>query len=123
MKKEKPSDSTISTFLGHGTSVDGTLEFQGTIRLDGNVKGQVIGQNGTLIIGDKAVVQAQVRVDTAIVRGELNGSIEAKTRIEAYPPARIIGDIQAPQISVESGVVFNGNCSMQGPSKPEAKDG
>jgi len=121
MKKEKQAD-TISTFLGHGTSIDGTLEFQGTIRLDGNVKGQVISQNGTLIIGDKAVVQAQVRVDTVIVRGEINGSIEAKTRIEAYPPARIIGDVQAPQISVESGVVFNGSCSMQEPSKPGPKD-
>jgi len=121
MKKEKQAD-TISTFLGQGTSIDGTLEFQGTIRLDGNVKGQVISQNGTLIIGDKAVVQAQVRVDTAIVRGEINGSIEAKTRIEAYPPARIIGDVQAPQVSVESGVVFNGSCSMQEPSKPGPKD-
>ena len=121
MKKEKQAD-TISTFLGHGTSIDGTLEFQGTIRLDGDVKGQVISQNGTLIVGDSAVVQAQVRVDTAIVRGEINGSVEAKTRIEAYPPARIIGDIQAPEISVESGVVFNGSCSMQGPSKSEPKD-
>jgi cytoskeletal protein CcmA (bactofilin family) len=98
------------------------LEFQGTIRLDGDVKGRVVSQNGTLIIGDKAVVQAQVQVDTVIVRGEINGSIEAKTRIEAYPPARIIGDIQAPQISVESGVVFNGNCSMQGSSKPKPED-
>ena len=121
MKKEKQTD-TISTFLGHGTGIDGTLEFQGTIRLDGNVKGQVISQNGTLIIGDKAVVQAQVRVDTAIIRGEIRGSVEAKTRIEAHPPARIIGDIQAPQISIESGVVFNGSCSMEGPSKPGTKD-
>ena len=121
MKKEKQTD-TISTFLGHGTTIDGTLEFQGTIRLDGNVKGQVISQNGTLIIGDKAVVQAQVRVDTAIIRGEINGSIEAKTRIEAYPPARIIGDVQAPQISVESGVIFNGSCSMEGSSKTQSND-
>lgn len=118
MKKDIKSD-TISTFLGQGTSVDGTLEFQGTIRLDGNVKGQVISQNGTLIVGDNAVVEAQVRVDTAIIRGEVNGSIEAGTRVEAYPPARIIGDIQAPEISVESGVVFNGSCSMQGASNPE----
>ena len=121
MKKEKQTD-TISTFLGHGTTIDGTLEFQGTIRLDGNVKGHVISQNGTLIIGDKAVVQAQVRVDTAIIRGEINGSIEAKTRIEAYPPARIIGDVLAPQISVESGVIFNGSCSMEGSSKTQSND-
>jgi cytoskeletal protein CcmA (bactofilin family) len=121
MKKEKQPD-TISTFLGHGTSIDGTLEFQGTIRLDGDVKGQVISQNGTLIIGDKAVVQAQVRVDTAIVRGEINGSIEAKKRIEAYPPARIIGDIQAPEISVRIRCGFQWELQHAGPSKPETKD-
>ena len=121
MKKEKQSD-TISTFLGQGTSIDGTLEFQGTIRLDGDVKGKVVSQNGTLIIGDKAIVQAQVQVDTVIIRGEINGSIEAKTRIEAYPPARIIGEIQAPQISIESGVVFNGSCNMQGASDAKSED-
>ncbi|MBW1890874.1 MAG: polymer-forming cytoskeletal protein [Deltaproteobacteria bacterium] len=122
MKKEKQSD-TISTFLGQGTSIDGTLEFQGTIRLDGNVKGQITSQGGTLIIGDKAVIQAQVQVETVIIRGEVNGSVEAKKRIEAYPPARIVGDIQAPVISIESGVVFNGNCIMQSRSISKSESG
>ena len=122
MKKDKQSD-TISTFLGYGTTVDGTLEFQGTIRLDGNVKGQVNSQGGTLIIGDKAKIQAQVQVDTVIVKGEVTGSIEAKERIEAYPPARIVGDIQAPVISIESGVIFNGNCIMQRPPESKTKGG
>ncbi len=122
MKKEKQSD-TISTFLGQGTSIDGTLEFQGTIRLDGNVKGQITSQEGTLIIGDKAVIQAQVQVETVIIRGEVNGSVEAKKRIEAYPPARIVGDIQAPVISIESGVVFNGNCIMQSRSISKSESG
>ena len=122
MKKEKQTD-TISTFLGYGTTIDGKLEFQGTIRLDGNVKGQINSQGGTLIIGDKAKIQAQVQVDAVIVKGEVEGSIEARKRIEAYPPARIVGDIQAPAISIESGVVFNGNCTMQPPAKEKPKGG
>ena len=120
MKKEKQSD-TISTFLGQGTSVDGTLEFEGTIRLDGNVQGQISSQGGTLIVGDKAVIQAKITVDTVIVRGEVQGSIEARERVEAFPPARIHGDVKAPIISIESGVVFNGNCVMERPVEPKAK--
>lgn len=120
MKKEKQSD-TISTFLGHGTSVEGTLEFQGTIRLDGNVQGRISSQGGTLIVGDKAVIQAKIMVDTIIVRGEVQGSIEARERVEAFPPARINGDVKAPVISIESGVVFNGNCVMESPAEPKAK--
>jgi len=122
MKKEKQTD-TISTFIGYGTTVEGKLEFQGTIRLDGNVKGQINSQGGTLIIGDKAKIQAQVQVNSVIVKGEVEGSLEAKERIEAYPPARIVGDIQAPAISIESGVVFNGNCIMQSPISPKPKGG
>jgi len=122
MNKEKQTD-TISTFIGYGTTIEGNLEFQGTIRLDGNVKGQINSQGGTLIVGDKAKIQAQVQVNSVIVKGEVEGSLEAKERIEAYPPARIVGDIQAPAISIESGVVFNGNCVMQSPAAPKPKGG
>jgi cytoskeletal protein CcmA (bactofilin family) len=45
--------------------------------------------------------------------GRFNGTIDARKRIELYPPGRIVGDIHAPTILIESGVVFNGNCSMK----------
>jgi cytoskeletal protein CcmA (bactofilin family) len=51
-------------------------------------------------------------VAVAIVKGEVNGGIQASQRIEAYPPARIIGDIQAPVVAIESGVTFEGKCNM-----------
>ena len=44
--------------------------------------------------------------------GEVNGVIDARDRIEVYPPARVLGDIQAPIISIEAGVIFNGKCAM-----------
>jgi cytoskeletal protein CcmA (bactofilin family) len=122
MKKEKPTDA-ISAFLGSETRIEGKLEFRGTIRLDGNVEGQIKSRTGTLIIGDKANIKAQIQVDSVIVRGKVEGGIEARKRIEAYPPARISGDIQAPEISIESGVAFNGNCTMKSRAEVKPKDG
>jgi cytoskeletal protein CcmA (bactofilin family) len=54
--------------------------------------------------------------------GELNGTIDAKDRIEVYPPGRIGGDIQTPVISIEPGGIFNGTCAMKPPDKSSARD-
>ena len=114
MKKKESADH-ISTLLGVGTGIEGTLAFKDTIRLDGNVNGKIVSEKGTVIIGERATIDAQIRVGAAIVKGTVNGHIQALDRIEVYPPAKITGDIQAPVIAIETGVVFNGNCSMAKP--------
>ena len=120
MKKEKNIGS-ISTFLGADSRIEGTIEFQGTIRLDGRVKGKIFSNGGTLIIGEKAVIQADIRVSSIIVMGEVNGTIDAKNRVEVYPPGRVNGDIEAGVISIEPGGVFTGNCSMKTKTVPAKK--
>jgi cytoskeletal protein CcmA (bactofilin family) len=114
MKKKESADH-ITTLLGVGTAIEGTLAFKDTIRLDGSVNGKITSEKGTVVIGERAVVEAQIRVGTAIIKGTVNGHIQAADRIEVYPPAKINGDIQAPVVSIETGVFFNGNCSMAKP--------
>ncbi len=120
MKKEKNIGS-ISTFLGADSRIEGTLEFQGTIRLDGRVKGNIFSNSGTLIVGEKAVIQADIRVDSIIVMGEVSGTIDAQKKVEVYPPGRVNGDIEAGVISIEPGGVFTGNCSMKTKTVPIKK--
>jgi cytoskeletal protein CcmA (bactofilin family) len=120
MRKEKNSE-TISTLLGAGTSVEGTLEFRDTIRLDGQVRGKIISPSGTLIIGEKALVEAEVSVGTAIIKGTVNGRVEAHDRVEIYAPASINGDVVTPSISIDAGVVFNGQCAMLTKETPKTE--
>ena len=120
MRKEKNSES-ISTLLGAGTSVEGTLEFRDTIRLDGQVRGKIISPSGTLIIGEKALVEAEVSVGTAIIKGTVNGRVEAHDSVEIYAPASINGDVVTPSISIDAGVVFNGQCTMLTKEPPKAE--
>lgn len=112
MKKEKNTDR-ISTFIGADACIDGTIEFKGTIRVDGQVKGKIVSSGGTVVVGEKAAIEAELQVNAAVVMGKVTGKIEAKERIEVYPPGRINGDIQAPVISIEPGGVFNGSCAMK----------
>ena len=112
MKKERKADS-ISTFLGSDANVEGSIHFQGTIRVDGSVSGKISSNGGTLIVGEKAGIDADISVGVAIIMGEVNGTIDAKDRIEVYPPGRVSGDLQAPVISIEPGSIFNGSCAMK----------
>jgi cytoskeletal protein CcmA (bactofilin family) len=122
MKKDR-KDDTVSTFLGHGAAFEGTLEFKGTVRLDGKLKGKITSSGGTVIIGDKAIVEAEICVDNVIIKGRISGAIDARKRIEAYPPASITGEIHSPVISIDSGVMFNGTCAMEIPSEKQPKTG
>ena len=115
-KKAKKPDS-ISTFLGNDSNIEGTIEFKGTIRVDGKIKGKIISNGGTAIVGEQAQIEAEFDVGIAIVMGEVNGTVKASDRIEIYPPGRINGDIEAPMISIEEGGTFNGNCLMTGQSR------
>jgi cytoskeletal protein CcmA (bactofilin family) len=116
IKKDKsvsPSENaTISTLLGRDTSFEGTLGFKETIRVDGRIKGKLTSTDGTVIVGENAVIDADIQVAVAIIRGKITGRIEAGQRIEIYPPAKIDGDISAPTVAIDSGVLFNGTCQM-----------
>jgi len=117
MKKDKQKDM-ISTFLGPEVSVEGNIEFRGTIRVDGNVKGTIHSDEGTLIVGEHAVIHADILVGAAVITGAVSGNIEARDKLEIFPPACVMGGIKAPTISIESGVVYNGNCEMVGRAIP-----
>ena len=115
----KKKDREI-TFLGKETAFEGRLTFQGTIRIDGHVKGE-ISSTGTLVIGEEATIEADIHVSYIIISGEIRGNIIADKRIEIHAPGRVFGNIQAPIIIMEEGVIFEGNCRMQNIEKTEDK--
>ena len=116
-KRSAAEPGTISTLLGRDVQIEGMLSFKETIRVDGQIKGQLLSSQGTVIIGEKAVIEADVQVGVAIIRGKVQGRVEAGQRIEIYSPAQVTGDISAPTVTIDSGVVFNGNCQMKAVSK------
>lgn len=89
------------------------MTFEGAVRVDGKFTGEV-HSNGMLIIGEKAIVRADIQAGVVLVRGETHGKINAKTRIEAYAPAKISGEICSPILVFGEGVIFQGTSRMSG---------
>lgn len=98
-------------FLGRGAAVVGTLSFSGPVEIDCAIEGEIHAQ-GTLILGEAANVQGKVYGAEVTVRGTINGELIASKRLTIKKPARVIGNISCPVISIEEGVHFEGRCSM-----------
>jgi cytoskeletal protein CcmA (bactofilin family) len=116
-QKGVPRGEEVNAFLGKGTTFEGKMTFEGLFRLDGNFNGEIFSGD-SLIIGETGEVHAEVTVNTLIVKGKLEGSITAKTRVEIHPPGKILGNIQTPVLVIEEGAIFDGNCRME---KAESK--
>ncbi|HOO46932.1 MAG TPA: polymer-forming cytoskeletal protein [Deltaproteobacteria bacterium] len=108
----------IVGLLGKGTSFEGKLFFEGTVRIDGAFSGEVATQ-GLLVIGDEAVVHAQISAETIIIRGEHHGDITVSKAVEIRGKGKLYGDIHTPRLIVDSGAVFEGNSVMTGEEKAD----
>jgi cytoskeletal protein CcmA (bactofilin family) len=101
----------IIAFLGKGTEFKGVITYDGTVRIDGKVEGEVITK-GTLVVGETAVIDAEITAGTVVSGGRINGNITASTKVHLLSPAVLSGSIRTPVLIVEEGVKFNGNCEM-----------
>ncbi|MGH7342240.1 MAG: bactofilin family protein [Candidatus Rokuibacteriota bacterium] len=102
-----------SAFLGKGSRVTGKLQFEGTVRIEGQVEGEVTAQD-TLVIGESAVVNAQVNGTSIIVHGKITGDVTARKRLEIHAPGKVYGNINVPSLVIHEGVIFEGQCTMGG---------
>ncbi len=99
--------------LGPQAVLEGNLVFEGTLFMNGHVKGGIESRAGSVVIAEDAVIHADIFVRTATVNGEVNGTVRATERIELNPPARMYGDLTAPVVVIHEGVIFEGNCTIK----------
>jgi len=108
----KKSKDEINAFLGRDTEFEGKLSFTGAVRIDGKLSGEIFS-SGTLIVGESAVIKAQIHIADMVISGEVHGDIFAEKKIEITVPGKLFGNIKTPKLVLEEGVVFEGNCKMK----------
>ena len=118
--KERSLHSMMSVhLLGENVEFKGTINYKGTVRIDGRLTGE-IHTEGTLIVGQSASVEAKVVAGIVVCQGKLVGDIVAREKIQLMSPAVLDGSVKTPSLSMEEGVLFNGTCAMSSKSEEEA---
>jgi len=105
------SDDAVQAHLGKGSRIEGKLTFEGSVKIDGFIDGEIQAQQA-VIIGEAAVINAQINAETIVIKGKVTGDITARRQVELRGPAKLTGNITTPSLVIHEGVLFEGHCSM-----------
>lgn len=108
-KSEILNTEKVDTIIGPGTSIEGIIRAEGTLRINGNVIGELI-VTGNVVVGDSSVVQGNIKAENVYVAGTVNGNITSTGQLQMTSTAKIIGDVDVKNIIIDEGAVFNGHC-------------
>lgn len=109
----KTGGAEVDTLLGKGSEFEGKLVFKGQVRIDGKYSGQ-IQTDEILIIGASARVNAEISAGTVVISGQVEGIIRATGVVELHKGAKVKGTIEAPNVTMEREVTFDGTMKMDG---------
>ena len=109
-KKGRVGERTNS-IIGPGTEFKGTLKDKESIRVDGKFEGE-IQTEANVIIGENAIVQANIKASAVVVAGKLVGDIDCEGKVEICSTGSLEGKVRASDLTIAEGASFNGECRM-----------
>jgi cytoskeletal protein CcmA (bactofilin family) len=104
-------DEDFDTILSSDIEFSGTLRFDKPFLIRGRLSGEIIARS-LLVVDEAAVVEANISASRVIVRGSVKGNVNATEKVEVAITGRLVGNVSAPEIFMETGCVFNGRCTM-----------
>ena len=108
-KVPAPSNSLVS--LVQGTVIEGTVEADGDIRVDGTIKGKLICR-AKVIVGPSGHIEGEIHCKNAVVEGSVSGDLEVSELLNVRETARLNGKVLTDKLIVQSGALFNVECRM-----------
>jgi len=95
------------SLISAGLTIEGKIQGSGHVRIAGHFNGDVHVE-GNLTIEQGAKVTGQVRANTVVVGGELEGNIDAASRVELLETGILSGDLKAASLTVAAGSRMRG---------------
>ena len=110
-KKANKPQNRIDSLIGVGTRIEGNVTFSGGLRVDGEIKGNVIaagGQPSTLVVSEQASIDGEIHVSHLVVNGVINGPVYSAEFLELQPRCRVKGDVHYNSLEMHLGAVVEG---------------
>ena len=111
MWEKKKEVEEIKAFLGQGAEFIGKLIFNGSVRIDGSFQGEIFGE-GSLVVGEGAMIKANIAVKSIYISGDVQGDIDVKEKINIHSKGKFSGDVRTPVFIMEEGAIFDGRSHM-----------
>ncbi len=109
--KVKVNQTSISTFVGSDTRVEGTLITHSSVRIDGKIIGGVCA-DGTVVLSPSGQIEGNVIAENIVIAGVVDGNLTVSDKTNIEPTGEVYGDITTGKILIDEQSVFQGKCNM-----------
>jgi cytoskeletal protein CcmA (bactofilin family) len=109
--RRRMADDREVTILGQGASLEGNIVSAGSLRIDGQIKGQ-INADGDVALSPQSQVDADIKAENVTVAGKFRGNITVKGSAELTRGGRVDGNITCKTLIVQEGAIFQGQSIM-----------
>ncbi|MDF3821087.1 polymer-forming cytoskeletal protein [Leptospira sp. 96542] len=111
---------SINSVIGPGSIFEGKFYIAGSLRIDGKFEGDIKTEDA-LVIGETGKVKTNISAREVIISGTLIGNIKAENEVKLEGTGRMLGDITAPYLELQKGVVAKGNITITGGQKKDVR--
>ncbi len=111
-KKDFMNPNTTDTLIGEGTTFEGRIKSEASIRIEGGITGD-IECAGDVIIGEHGVVKSNISARDVVLAGSVQGNIITKGKLTITSTGSLQGNISAASFIIEEGGLFQGNSKME----------
>ncbi len=101
----------LESFIGANSNFKGDINTKGTLRIDGNLEGNVSAD--WVILSEKGVLKGDVTARGIVIGGKIEGNLKAEEIVEIKSKGQVYGDIFANKLSIIEGGIFNGRASVE----------
>ncbi len=102
----------LNTIVGKGSSLEGTLKVENSVRIDGRIKGN-LSTTELLVVGKEGEIEGDIIAKNAIIGGRVRGKISATGKVVLESKAVFLGELKTARLVIDDGAIFDGRCSMQ----------
>ncbi len=111
------ASTTSSNSLVQGTNIEGTLQADKDIRIDGTLRGTLVCK-GKVIIGPTGYIMGDITCENAVIEGRFDGILIVGDVLHVKESAKIEGEVSTQKLVVQPGSVFNVKCKMGAQTTP-----
>jgi cytoskeletal protein CcmA (bactofilin family) len=103
--------TSTPTLISKGCIVEGRIESDVFVRIDGHIKGDVFIGEG-LIVGENGLIEGNVNTREIVIFGTINGTVKADS-IDIKSSGKILGELHTNSLQVEKGAIYVGSVIMK----------
>ncbi|MCX8057799.1 MAG: polymer-forming cytoskeletal protein [Spirochaetes bacterium] len=112
------TETVLNSLIGERSVFEGKFYIAGSLKIDGKFEGEVKTED-ELIVGESGRVKTDIFAKRVTIAGVVIGNIEAEEEVKLLATGKVLGNISAPKVYVEEGVMVKGEIRIHAGQKSD----